>query len=280
MTPIYIGTATNYTEVNRLPNIYYYAVIAGNSFKNTSLSINIIINVNYPIEKPKLSIDYLKQNIIRLNWNPVTNASCYLLYRSKQPIQSLNDPSLTLIYNGTMLYYEENSNDLQNGKYYYIIVASNGYVNSYNLENVVIIIDHLNWEKIISLLIGITIIGATLSIISYNKIYKKRQIDANIERKITTIATIETPIIYPNNIELTNDEQISEKSSIDPNTEFFIIDNEKEKILKQIGLSLQNIDLQDQKVRIAFFEIQKDAAIMSLEELKKMKEYITNELLF
>ncbi|MHA1341291.1 MAG: hypothetical protein ACTSO2_15060 [Promethearchaeota archaeon] len=73
MTPIYIGTATNYTEVNRLPNTYYYAVIVGNGIDNTSISNIVFVEVKYPTNIPIInqiqSPDY--DGNYTVSWNNV-----------------------------------------------------------------------------------------------------------------------------------------------------------------------------------------------------------------
>ncbi|MHA1819939.1 MAG: hypothetical protein ACTSU2_04285, partial [Promethearchaeota archaeon] len=133
LSAIYIGPNLNYNETNIPPGIYYYAVIAGNSTLNSSLSENVNISVQYPTAQPILSITNSsseEQINYLLSWNDVEFAFYYLLYRTSENITNSSDLlGKTPIYNGTNTNFND-TNLAENTSYYYVVLASNGFKNS------------------------------------------------------------------------------------------------------------------------------------------------------
>ncbi|MHA1341288.1 MAG: hypothetical protein ACTSO2_15045, partial [Promethearchaeota archaeon] len=92
MTPIYSGANSQYDEINIAPNTYYYAVIASNTYRNSSLSENKSVVVQYPSEAPVIdpipSPDY--DGNYTVNWNDVDNATIYYLFRDTSSITDVS----------------------------------------------------------------------------------------------------------------------------------------------------------------------------------------------
>ncbi len=137
LTPIAAVSSTNYTDIIATNRYYWYVIVAGNAVKNGSISNSEYVKVAHPISTPVLDIASASVDIdevIHLTWSPVENASFYSIYRDTNVITA---PSGLICIGGTNL---TNFNDTlsEAGTYYYIIVATDGYVNS-NISNCVIV---------------------------------------------------------------------------------------------------------------------------------------------
>ncbi|MHA1341874.1 MAG: hypothetical protein ACTSO2_18045, partial [Promethearchaeota archaeon] len=267
LTPIYIGTESNFTEQSVYPNLYYYAVIAGTSEMNLSLSENIFVDVRYPAEVPYIFIQFSESNhTYRLTWNLIKYATYYILYRSNHPITSLE--GLEPIYNGTNLYYDEK--DMEDGIYYYIIVASNGYVNSYTLESTIVIVRA--FEMFIKRIMYIII--ASIGALAFGIIMlKRRKRSPDIMNKLLN----EKQALYQEIQDYIVDDNHYLIPDYDPNLSFKILDSKKLNLLKQIGFDDDYIDLTTEKRKI-LQEIREDAAGMSIDEIKAIIDYIKDEI--
>ncbi|MHA1652226.1 MAG: right-handed parallel beta-helix repeat-containing protein [Candidatus Helarchaeota archaeon] len=168
LTPIAVVSDLNYTDILVKNGIYYYVIVAETAFGNSSMSNCESITVTIQIPAPKLwaiqpstSID----GIIQLNWSPVDDATKYYVYRDISNITSI--ATLIPIAIVTKTNYTDNITD--NGRYFYVVVASDGWVNSTfsNCENVTVLIpliatflypisfnnidgiNYLNWDDVV-----------------------------------------------------------------------------------------------------------------------------------
>ncbi|UYP44744.1 hypothetical protein NEF87_001029 [Candidatus Lokiarchaeum ossiferum] len=140
MQPLTTTSSSYFYEYNLQEGTYYYAVIASNEIGNSSLSnseaVQIIRSVpNMPILSsisPNPDID----GIVRLSWSRSDRATSYLIYRNSTLITSLED-QVPLEVTSSTYYYDEG---LDNGTYYYIVVAknSNGKSPISNCESVLV----------------------------------------------------------------------------------------------------------------------------------------------
>ncbi|MBD3228995.1 MAG: hypothetical protein GF329_12470 [Candidatus Lokiarchaeota archaeon] len=139
LTPINTVSDSNYTDGLTINGIYYYVIVASDGWANSSISncenVTIAIPPDNPVLDPILpTID--PDGTITLDWNNVTNAISYYIYRDTSTITTLD--SLTPIDTVSDSNYTDTITT--NGQYYYVIVASDGWANSSisNCENVTI----------------------------------------------------------------------------------------------------------------------------------------------
>ncbi|HUX98240.1 MAG TPA: hypothetical protein VMV49_01685 [Candidatus Deferrimicrobium sp.] len=142
LTPIG-WTTNNYTD-DLVPSggTYYYVIVAGNDFCNSTLSNCENITVPTQLQGPlapnlyPISPNPDDDGIIHLNWSSVIGATRYLVYRATYNITSLF--GLTPIANITQTICQDNITT--NNVYYYVIVAVNASGNSpiSNCENVTV----------------------------------------------------------------------------------------------------------------------------------------------
>ncbi|TFF90739.1 MAG: hypothetical protein EU548_01475, partial [Promethearchaeota archaeon] len=143
LTPIAtLTTQTNYTDILNVNGTYYYVVVSGNEYFNSSHSNceNVTVIKYYPVSTPNLdpiipSLDY--DGHIFLNWTDAENASFYYIYRDVFPINNID--SLTPIDTITaQTNYTDNISI--DGFYYYVVVSGNPGYNSTisNCENVTV----------------------------------------------------------------------------------------------------------------------------------------------
>jgi hypothetical protein len=180
LTPIKNTTLTSYTDVV-IPGVYYYAVIADDTVRNSSISNCEQVNVTPPIPTPPVltSIESLN-DLVTLTWTISDYATIYYIYRSTSNITSVI--GLTPIDTTNDLYYLDQVES--SGTYYYVIVAGNIYGNSTksNCKNV-----HVTIPKggvpgfTISLcLIPLIFLATVISLINFWKKKEKLQTVQNI----------------------------------------------------------------------------------------------------
>ncbi|MBD3229213.1 MAG: hypothetical protein GF329_13605, partial [Candidatus Lokiarchaeota archaeon] len=140
LTPIAsLTNQTNYTDTLSVDGTYYYVIVSGNEYFNSSISNceNVTLIKYYPVSAPILdsiipSLDY--DGFISLNWSTADNATIYYIYRDTSPITDYN--ALSPIATTSNIFYEDTLSI--NGTYYYVLVAGNlGYNSTIsNCQNV------------------------------------------------------------------------------------------------------------------------------------------------
>ena len=140
LTPIATTSVSDYQDTIISNGTYYYVIIAGNATGNSSISNCESVEIILPPSAPVLNAilpnpDY--DGIINLNWNDVSGATEYYIYRNTSTITSVS--SLTPIATTSVSDYQDTI--MSNGTYYYVIVAGNIAGNSSisNCESVEII---------------------------------------------------------------------------------------------------------------------------------------------
>ncbi len=129
LTPIVTLGATSFYADTLTPifDTYYYVVVATNGVANSSISncVSVLYTISIPV------LDAIAPNpttsaTINLNWNDITGALSYHVYRSTSTITDVS--SMTPIASpGTSAYVDTLSSF---GTYYYVVVATNGFDNT------------------------------------------------------------------------------------------------------------------------------------------------------
>jgi len=130
LTPIATTSALNYQDIVTSDDTYYYAVVGGNQFWNTSTSLNqsVIFAHAGPVA-PSLNSITPSPNTngsISLRWNSVPGAGMYYVYRDDDHIGSIS--GLTPIISTTTGTIQDSIGT--DGTYHYVVVAGNLYGNS------------------------------------------------------------------------------------------------------------------------------------------------------
>ena len=129
LTPVNTTVDNNYTEKLNVNGTYYYVIVAGDGFVNSSISNCVNVTVNLSLDNPNLIIlspNPTPTGNVVLDWDDIEGATTYYIYRDVffiSSIDSLFPITATSISNYTENFYE-------NEIYYYVIVASNGVVDS------------------------------------------------------------------------------------------------------------------------------------------------------
>lgn len=147
VTVTVLGTVTvsNYNDSGLGDNIYYYAIIANNETGSSDISNCEAVEVDLPEpEAPILSSITPNPSTtgnITLNWSDVPNADNYTVYRSSSLITELNESVMIMDTVIESFYYD---NDLDNGTYFYVVIANNESDNSSisNCESITVEIIH------------------------------------------------------------------------------------------------------------------------------------------
>ncbi|MBD3350893.1 MAG: CocE/NonD family hydrolase [Candidatus Lokiarchaeota archaeon] len=129
LSPIYTGSDLTYNDTNLSEDTYYYALIAYNDGGDSILSDcrSVVVDLPAPPETPVLTeIDPHSSTSgnATLSWSSIDDATGYKLFRHTNEINETSITSLTPIYTGNNIAYEDN--DLENGYYQYAVVAYNG----------------------------------------------------------------------------------------------------------------------------------------------------------
>ncbi len=115
-------TTNNYTDdVPGSNGTYFYVIVAGNDFTNSSISN--CENITAGVSPPQLALitpNPSTTGIITLNWNTVTNATIYYIYRATSYISSISG-MIPLASTNTTTYQDLTitTDDI----YFYVIVA-------------------------------------------------------------------------------------------------------------------------------------------------------------
>ena len=143
LTPIASVLESNYTNTLIDDGTYFYVIVAGNTVINSSISncenVTVVVSLDQPILDPiSPSID--NDGVIYLDWNDISGASIYYIYRNDSNINSVG--SLTPIASALESNYTNTL--LTNGTYFYVIVAGNAVTNSLisNCENVTVVLKY------------------------------------------------------------------------------------------------------------------------------------------
>ncbi|MHA1270221.1 MAG: hypothetical protein ACTSPY_10580 [Candidatus Helarchaeota archaeon] len=160
LTPIDTVSNNYYTDTITTNGLYFYVIVANNGWANSTISNCENVTVAIPPSAPTLDPITPAVNTdgnITLNWNNVSNATLYYIYRNTSFIITIVGLNPIAIITNT------NYTDVITtiGIYYYVIVADNGWANSSisNCQNVTIaiapilnsIIPEINTIGIISL---------------------------------------------------------------------------------------------------------------------------------
>lgn len=158
LSPIAIVSMSNYTDMIPTNGNYYYAVIAENYQKMSSLSNCEHVEINIPsapgLSPPELAFVTPNPTDIAnvfLDWNDISNSEDYLIYRSSSYIWSVT--SLTPI--DTVLISEYIDSLPDESFYFYVIVARNGTdTSASNCQYVQYILPHLSEFSVVLALAG------------------------------------------------------------------------------------------------------------------------------
>jgi hypothetical protein len=122
-----LAMQTTYTDRNLQPGNYSYVLVASNGQVNSSMSNVVGVNVvNRPPPAPVLSIANDANpaiGFIKITWNQINIAEEYSVYRSTSSFTSKSGAELIKTLNSSFNYYNET---MQNGTYYYRVIAKNG----------------------------------------------------------------------------------------------------------------------------------------------------------
>ncbi|MFX1295498.1 MAG: FG-GAP-like repeat-containing protein [Promethearchaeota archaeon] len=171
LPPIAVISESNYTDTITINGIYYYVIVAGNIWGNSSISncenVTVAIPPSAPVLNPILpGID--DDGIIALDWNDVVETTTYYVYRDTLNITSV--AGLTPIAVISESNYTDNISN--NGIYYYAIIAGNIWANSSisNCESVTV--DIPPEKKPIS---GFEVLFVVISLIAIIVIYLRKK---------------------------------------------------------------------------------------------------------
>jgi hypothetical protein len=128
LSPIATGGASNYTDTISINGTYYYVVIATNTTGNSTLSNyeNVTVSIPpSPIPSPPylyaISPNISTTGTINLDWDDVTGATIYYIYRNGSQISTISGLN-PIVTSPTSAYQDTINTD---GTYYYVVVASN-----------------------------------------------------------------------------------------------------------------------------------------------------------
>ncbi|MBD3185984.1 hypothetical protein GF325_04065 [Candidatus Bathyarchaeota archaeon] len=131
LNPIATTTSlvTEYNDTVFSNGVYFYAIMAGTSIDNSSLSNYASITIGIPLNVPHLheiTPEVSQNGNVSLQWDAVTNATTYYVFRSTSNFTSTAGLQPVASVPGTT--YSEVLE--MNGDYYYAIVATDGFANS------------------------------------------------------------------------------------------------------------------------------------------------------
>ncbi len=142
LNPIAITESTYYWENIEENGTFYYVVMAFNGTHNSSISNCVNVTVRSFEEIPINLYLYQYWQNIDLDWNYITNAGFYYVFRENSEITTVD--GLTPFANSSYSSY----NDIitENGTFYYVVMANNGTHNSSisNCVNVTLLIYPFN----------------------------------------------------------------------------------------------------------------------------------------
>jgi hypothetical protein len=148
LTPIAIVNESNYTDTITINQNYFYAIIAQNLTAISPISNCQNVAVQIPLETPILYPIYpnvSSNGNIFLNWNEILGAHLYYVYRDDANITNLENASL--IAQTIENFYTDSI--LEDGIYYYVIVAGDLSSNS-SISNCIVVIVEIQLDISIS----------------------------------------------------------------------------------------------------------------------------------
>ena len=131
-------TTSFYTDNLSSVGTYYYAVVAGSQFGNSSVSSNVTVTISLPAT-PMMTPILPNPNYngsIALSWTNLGGGVNYYLFRNTSQITTVS--GLNFIANLTTSFYTDNLSSV--GTYYYAVVAGSQFGNSSVLSNVTVTI--------------------------------------------------------------------------------------------------------------------------------------------
>ncbi len=138
LTPISSSVAIfhDFTIIENGP--YYFCVIGGSTHANTTMSNIVSVTVGIPL--PYFPINLTanpttsSNGIVTLDWDDIPGATHYHVYRSSDVMWTVS--GLSPVGMATSSNYVDTVQ--QNGKYYYVVIASDGFVDSGPSNNVIV----------------------------------------------------------------------------------------------------------------------------------------------
>ncbi len=127
-------TTSFYTDNLSSVGTYYYAVVAGSQFGNSSVSSNVTVTISLPAT-PMMTPILPNPNYngsIALSWTNLGGGVNYYLFRNTSQITTVS--GLNFIANLTTSFYTDNLSSV--GTYYYAVVAGSQFGNSSVSSNV------------------------------------------------------------------------------------------------------------------------------------------------
>jgi hypothetical protein len=127
LCPIRMVTANGSVELLAIGGTYYYAIVAGNAWVNSSLSncenvtVSLVPNLPSPPMLSPISPNPDADGLIQLEWTNVTGATSYYVFRSSANITSVS--GLAPLAAVSQCGYQDRL--VRNGTYYYAIVTGN-----------------------------------------------------------------------------------------------------------------------------------------------------------
>ncbi len=105
---------------------YYYVVVANNGSYNTSISNCVNVTIKSYEEIPISLNLHSNGQLIDLDWYDIQSGEFYYIFRENSPITSVNGLTPYDITDDSMY----NDFIMENGTYYYVVIANNGTYNS------------------------------------------------------------------------------------------------------------------------------------------------------
>ena len=133
MNPFTTTSTDTLTDTRSNNGIYYYVIVAGDTYVNSSFSNCEYVTIGIPLNKTvlyQISPNPSQTGIINLNWSPILEATLYYVYRENSPINS----SLGLIPIAISLLSNYTDNITVEDTYYYAIVAADPFARGRRLH--------------------------------------------------------------------------------------------------------------------------------------------------
>nr|MDO8113159.1 hypothetical protein [Candidatus Sigynarchaeota archaeon] len=131
LLPVNVTSDNSVIDTLGSSGVYYYAIVAGNAFINSTQSGTKAVTIVLPLAAPTLSATWGWASgafSINVSWTPETEAAWYLVYRSASPITSLGSLSPVANVTGTTTAWIDSLTT--EGTYYYKVVAANNFTTS------------------------------------------------------------------------------------------------------------------------------------------------------
>ena len=126
LTPYATTEGTYYWDYFEESGIYYYVVMAFNGTHNSSISNCVNVTVRSFEEIPIYLYFYQYGQNIELDWYSIYNAEFYYIFRETSPITTVDGLTPYSVTN----YSWYSDFIIENGTFYYVVMANNGTHNS------------------------------------------------------------------------------------------------------------------------------------------------------